>query len=256
MSVTTGEVIAADDARRADPRRPSWWATSTVLVRGQLRWLGWLWASLIALLPIALLVIAGAGGDLTESLWAGADIGWQRWMLFTAGLVTIRTFLREFVSRGVTRRRLADSAAASMLALATISAALGVAGYLIEWVIFRWQDWPLELVADDTMSAGRLARVGIEYALLGAVYFTTGWLVGSAFVRYRWINAIFLIPACFAPVAVVELVVSRDTANFRVNPLPDPLDHPALFLTLAVAVPVVLAAVAVARRVTQTLPLR
>ena len=55
-----------------------------------------------------------------------------------------------------------------------------------------------------------------------------------------------LIPLCFVPVAIVELVVSLDTKNFRIASFPDSLDHPAMLLTLGVALPVIAATAAVA----------
>lgn len=256
MSVTTPDAIVAADTTRADPHRPSRSAMSTILVRGNLTWLGPLWASVLVLLPIALLVAAAADRNLTESLWSGAGIGWQRWILFTAGIVVARTFLREFVTRGVTRRRFADSAAVAMAVLAAIGAVVGIAGYLIEWAIFDWQDWRFELASGDPFGAGRLPRLTVEYAMLGAVYSACGWLVGSAFGRVRWVNATLLIPLCLVPAAIVELVVSRDTGNVRIDALPDPLTDPSVLLTLVIGLPAVAAAAFVAMRVTRALPLR
>lgn len=251
MTLTTPASVT-----NASPRPPTLWArvqfTTTVLVRGQLAWLGWVWLSVLVLLPVGLVAISIAGGDLTESVWSGAGIGWQRWMLFAAGLATIRTFLREFVSRGVTRHRIADAATLTTAALAIGMAAVGMIGYLLEWLVYRALGWRFGFSGDTDPTAALLTRLALEYALAGAAYFAAGWLIGAAFVRYRWQFGVALIPACFVGVVVVELVLGTDAANLRINDA----RHPALAVTVIVALAAIAASVVVARRVTRTLPLR
>lgn len=252
MTATTAP--AATAATSSDPVRRV--PTERLLLRMHVRWVRWVWAISLVLLPLALAIIAVAGGDLTESLWAGGGIGWQRWVLFAAGIPVATSFLRQLVSRGVTRKRLAGGAVVAMLALTAIGAAVGIAGYLIEWAVFRWQDWPQQLPGGDTFSAGNVPRLAVEYWMLGAVFHLAGWLIGAAFARHRWTIAIVFIPLCFVPVALVELSVSRNTGNLRIDALPDPITDPAMLLTSVVAVGVIATAGYVATRVTRTLALR
>jgi hypothetical protein len=251
MSVSAPAGIDTAATARTAPARPSRAATSTILVMGNLVWLGWLWAALLVLLPIGLLVATALDADLTSSVWSGAGIAWQRWVLFSAGIVLTRVFLREFVTRGVTRRRLAESAIVALVVLASICGAVGAAGYVIEAAFFRSQDWVHEL-ADDTFAAGDLPRLAVEYALLGAVYYLCGWLVGAAYVRFHWVYATLLIPVCLVPAAIVEVAAGDKTRNFRIDALPDA----ALPITIALAVPVIAMTAVVASRVTRSLPLR
>jgi hypothetical protein len=235
----------------ATPARPSRAAAATVLVMGNLVWLGWLWATVLVLLPIGLFVGAALDWDVTSSVWSGGGIGWQRWVLFSAGVVLTRVFLREFVTRGVTRRRLAESATMAMLVLAAICGAVGAAGFVIEAVIFRSQDWTQKLDG-DVFTAGDLPRLAVEYTLFGAIYYLCGWLVGAAYTRFHWVNATLLIPVCLVPAAIVELTSWRNTRNFDVGSF----GSPPMVVTLAVAVTAVAVTAYVAGRVTRTLPLR
>jgi hypothetical protein len=232
--------------------RPSRGVLSIILVRGYLAWIGWLWAGVLVLLALGLVAVAAAGGDLTEGLWSGAGIGWQRWILFAAGIGLTRTFLREFVTRGVTRRRLAEIATIALLVLAAICGAVASAGYAIEAVIFRWQGWTHVLPGGGSFTAGNLPRLALEYTTLGAVYSLAGWLVGAAYVRYRWPVATPLIPVCLVPAAIVEVATGHDTRNFDIGAL----GNPSLIVTLAVSVAVIALTAFLAGRVTRTLPLR
>jgi hypothetical protein len=252
MSVSAPAGIDTAPPAPTVPARPSRGTTSTILVMGNLVWLGWLWATLLVLLSIGLLVGAALDADLTSSVWSGAGIAWQRWVLFSAGVVLTRVFLREFVTRGITRRRLAESANVALIVLAAICGVVGAIGYSIEAVIFRWQDWAQELAGDGTFTASDLPRLAIDYALLGAVYYLCGWLVGTAYLRFQWMYATLLIPVCLVPAALVELAAGEDTRNFRIDALPEP----AVLATIAIAVPVIAVTAVVASRVTRSLPLR
>jgi hypothetical protein len=249
MSVTTPERTTVG----ASPALPSRSDISTVLLLSHLAWVGWLWATVLVLLPIALVVLAVAGTDVDTSLWAPGGIGWQRWIMFTCGVLTATTFLREFVSRGVTRRRLAESAVASMIALAVLTAVLAIVGYTIEAIFFRAQDWTHELQSEVRFSGGMLPRLATEYALTGAVHFAVGCLVGAAFRTHHWFRAIFFLPLCAIPVA---LTLSRATRSLNTSWMPGWLDDPHVGLTIGVGVAVVVVASVVATRVIRSLPLR
>jgi hypothetical protein len=259
MSVTTA---APDAGRTATPgttteaRRPSRRTTTGILVRGYLVWLGWLWCTLLVVLTIGLLVVGASDWEPSTSLWSGGGIGWQRWVLFSAGIALTRVFVREFVTRGVTRGRLAESAIGALLVLAAICSAAGAAGYVIEAVIFRSQDWVNELPGGGRFSAGALPRLAVEHALLGAIYFLGGWLIGLGYARVHWAYATLLIPACLAPAAVVEFAVGDDTTNYRIEAFPEALRDPSIIVTLGVAVPVIAATSILARRATRSLPFR
>lgn len=252
MSVSAPAGIDIAPTVPVTPDRPSRGATSTILIMGNLVWLGWLWATLLVLLPIGLFVAVQLDADLTSSVWSGAGIAWQRWVLFSAGVVLTRVFLREFVTRGITRRRLAESAIVALVVLAAICGAVGAIGYSIEAAIFRWQDWEQALAGDGVFTAGELPRLAIDYALLGAVYYLCGWLVGTAYLRFHWAYATLLIPVCLVPAALVELAAGEDTRNFQIDALPEP----AMWATIGIAVPVIALTAVVTSRVTRTVPLR
>jgi hypothetical protein len=252
MSVSAPTAADVAPATPSTPARPSLGTTSTILVVGNLVWLGWLWATLLVLLPIGLLVGTAFDWDITSSVWSGAGIAWQRWVLFSAGVVLTRVFIREFVTRGITRRRLAESAIVALIVLAAICGVVGAIGYGIEAVIYRWQDWRQELAGEGLFTAGDLPRLAIDYALLGAVYYLCGWLVGTAYLRFHWVYATLLIPVCLVPAALVELAAGEDTRNFRIDALPEQ----AMLATIGIGLPVIAVTAAVASRVTRSLPLR
>lgn len=230
--------------------------TGFILLMSHLVWIGWIWVPALVLLPVALVLIGAGGGDLTESLWAGAGLGWQRWILFAAGVTVSTTYLREFVSRGVTRRRLAHGALVAMAGLVVLLAAVAIVGFLEEWAVFHWQDWPQQVQSDGEFGAGRIPRLALEHALLGAAYHLAGCLVGAAWKRYRWPNAIVCIPLCLVPAALVELTVSRSAGNFEIGALPEAIRDPAIVTTVLVGAAVIAATAVVVTRVIRTLELR
>lgn len=256
MSVTASATLDHPPTIAGEPRRAPRSTTTTILVRGSLVWLGWLWATLLVVLTIGLLVVAASGWNPSTSLWSGGGIGWQRWVLFSSGVALTRVFPREFVTRGVTRRRLAESAIAAITVVAAICGAVGAAGYVIEAAVFRAQDWSHGLPGGATFAAGDLPRLTLEYALLGIVYYLGGWILGLGYLRYHWASATLLLPVCLVPVALIELTVSHVTSNFRLGALPEALQDPSLLVTLAAAVPVVAATAVVASRLTRSVPLR
>lgn len=249
--------MADAGARPTDPapRRASLATTASIVVFGHLSWLGWLWGVILVLLPAVILVIAMAGGELSSSLWASAGIGWQRWVLFAAGVVTASSFVRMFVTRGVTRRRVGRSSVAAMLVLSTVGSLVGVVGFVMERALFAWRDWPHEFRSGPFEASG-LPRIALEHGLLMCIYFLAGWLVGAAFVRLGNRAAIVTIPVCLVPPVLVEIVVSQTSEGVNAGYLPALIDDPAIWLTAGVGAAVIAATSFLATSITRTLPVR
>lgn len=229
---------------------------ASIVFFGNLVWLGWLWVTVLVLLPLALLIIGLAGGNLTESLWAQGGVGWQRWMMFAGGVLTPVTFLRLVVTRGMTRRRLAQGSVVAMTLLSAIGAAVAVVGFTVERAFFSANDWPQRIKDLGVLEWGDLPRLAVEHGLLFAVYYLSGWLIGSAFVRSGTVIGIASIVPALVPVAVVELTVSRSAGGFNIGALPDAVQDPAVALSVVVALAVIAATSVLASRVTRELPLR
>lgn len=241
---------------RRTTRPGSLGVTAQVVFFGNFVWLGWLWLCLLVVLPVALAVVGAAGGELTESVWASAGLGWQRWLLFASGVITAVTFLRLVVTRGVTRRRLAHGSILAMAALSTVGMAVGAAGFAIERALFSANDWKQGLDGVGSLQWGELPRVVVENGLLFAVYYVSGWLIGAVFVRSGVALGVLAIVPGLLPAAIVEMTVSRAAGRLNVDVLPDVVRDPALTLTLTVGLVVVAASSVVASRLTSNLPVR
>lgn len=231
-------------------------ATAQVVFFGNFVWLGWLWLALLVLLPLALLVIGLAGGELSESLWASAGLGWQRWVLFASGVITAASFLRLAVTRGVTRRRLARASILAMAALSVVGMVVAAVGFAIERACFSANDWTQVVTGVGRLEWSEIPRVIVEHGLLFSVYYLSGWLIGAAFVRSGNVVGILSIVPGLIPAAIVELTVSRASGGFDIGALPDAVERPAMVLSVGVGLLVVAMTSAVASRVTVELPVR
>lgn len=229
---------------------------ASIVFFGNLAWLGWLWGVLLVLLPVVLLVIDAAGGHLEGSLWAEAGFGWQRWVVFAAGVQTTATFLRMFVTRGVTRRRLGQASLLAMVAITALGVSVGVVGYLVERWFFRGNGWPHVLNEFGPIAMGDLWRLALEHVVIMVTYYLSGWLVGAAFVRFGAPLAVPLIVPALVPVGIVELAMSRLAGGANIEVLPEMIQDPSLGVSLGIGSAVIaLVAVAVTRW-TRELPVR
>lgn len=232
-------------------------AAASVVFFGNLAWLGWVWAVILVLMPIALLIIDAAGGSLDESLWGGGGgLGWQRWVLFTCGVFTTTMFLRTVVTRGVTRRSLARGSILAMVTLSVIGSVVAAVGFVIERPFFVSNDWGHRLRGVGVIEWGELPRLAVEHGLLMAVYYLSGWLIGAAFVRSGVVWGMASIIPSLLPSAIIELTVSRGTGGFEIGALPSVIADPAFALSLSVAAVVIVATAVLASRITRSLPVR
>lgn len=182
--------------------------TSMISVIGHLTWLGALWA------VVAVGYSAGLGaiaiwGSLDESLWAEAVAGWQRWPIGGAGVTMATVFGPMFITNGVTRARLAQSAIGSMIVLAVLGSLYVTIGFAIESAVFDANDWTHRVNDMRLFDEVGLWRAGLSYALVFAAYFVGGWLVGLAFHRVGWLAMLF-VPLAAVPAVVSEVCLMLD----------------------------------------------
>lgn len=179
--------------------------TSMLTVYGHLSWLAWLWVVMAIGFAIAVTAIS-IWGSLDQSLWEQAVAGWQRWPIGAAG-VTVATVLGPmFVTNGVTRARLAQSATVSMIALSVLGSIYVTVGFAIESVVFEANDWTHRMDDIRFFDEVGLWRIAISFGFVFAAYFVGGWILGLAFERFGWFGA-FAVPLAAAPVVVCEAMV-------------------------------------------------
>jgi hypothetical protein len=257
MTSPTTPVATSGSTVDRGPARPSLMTTSSIAFFGNFAWLGWLWLVLLLLLPVVLTIITLAGGELSASLWTSGAAGWQRWVLFASGVVTATTLLRIFVTHGVTRRRAAHSGMLAMVALVVACQIVVVLGFLIEGWFFDHNGWPDPGFDSSWLfRSGSVPRLVTEHMALLSVHYLSGWLVGAGFVRFGTAGGIALIAPCLIPIAICELLVSRDSGRMNIEALPDVIEDPHVGVVVAGCAAVLLATAYLASRVTRALPVR
>ena len=166
---------------------------------GHLAWLAWTWV--VASVAYAIVIVGVARwGTVDQSLWQSVAAGWQRYVVFGAGVTTTTTFLRMLVRNGVDAARCCRSASTVTMAIIGIVAGLWItAGYAIEKADLR----PLRLGPGDSTatpcSNGRTCGgSALETPLVLAAYFVSGWLVGAGFYRFGVAGGLaLLLPAVY-----------------------------------------------------------
>jgi hypothetical protein len=196
-----------------------------ILLRQLGTWMVWFWA-------ILALVFAGLGfldervGIIDGSVWEGAGTA-PRWAVFVNGILLPVMYLGFLVSHGITRRTLVVAGAWVGLLISAGMAAAMQAGYLVERAVLARLDRPQTLTHPHLFDTPLQAHlVLLEYALLFAAYWLSGWLVGIGYYRFGgWLGTLFLVPA-MVPAAGVDVLLGTgwtDTLLFELHPGADNL---------------------------------
>ncbi len=195
-------------------------------------------------------------GEVDVSLFQSVFAGWQRWLVFAAGVTMTTTFLRMLVRNGSTRALVSSASTVAMAVIASIGTTIIAAGWVIEKFVYDRQGWPQRLDSgNEVFEWSDLWRVAIESPIVLAVFFVSGWLVGVGFYRFGVVGGLLLLLPSLIPAALIEVITTRDFGGLDLDVIPE-IGAPGLLLTLIGGVALVAASVAVARRVTIGTPLR
>ena len=227
MSEIAAEIPAAGAAAHTGteraPGRPPMVTTAAITTLGHLAWLAWVW---LAFGVVVLGAIGAYGvfgdGSVHDSLWQNFAAGWQRWVVLAAGFATTHTFAPMLIGNGVTRAQMSSSVLVTMVVLAVLGGLYITVGYLIEGALFGANDWTHTLDGGGRhLGARMIAGLGVRYALVLAVSFAAGWLMGLGFYRFGTEVGLPLIVPCALPIVAVELLLLDGTGGLGLGPMQD-----------------------------------
>jgi hypothetical protein len=254
MSMTMQTSSTTSD-RPAHPERPELATTTQMLTYGHLTWLCWTWV--VASVAYAVVITAIARwGSVDQGLWQSIAAGWQRYVIFGAGVTTTTTYLRLFLRNGVSRSLLSSASTAAAVLIGLLGTAWISAGYVIEKLIYDHYGWTQELSSTAVFDWPDLGRVAVETPLVLVAYFLSGWIVGAGFSRFGIAGGIALTLPGLVPAALSELYASKDFGGVDIDTTAGWFSRPHLAVTAIVGLAVVVATAWVARRITTAIPLR
>jgi hypothetical protein len=227
---------------------------ASIVFFGTVAWLAFVWLAATVVYGVVVACVA-RWGSVDESLWQSVASGWQRYVVFAAGITVSTTFLRMLVRNGATRRLLSAGAIATMAGLATILALWNVAGYSIEKVIYDRYDWPQTLRSGSPFEWADLPRAAIDNGLMVAAYYATGWIVGACYARWGAVGGTLRLLPAILPAAAMELLVAPDFGGVDVDALASWLNRPPAVVTIIAGGAVVWLTAMVARRLTRDVAL-
>jgi hypothetical protein len=251
MTVT----VEASRAPLVRDERPALSDAASIITLGQLAWLAWVWLTVTVIYGIVLAAVA-RWGEVDESLWQSIVAGWQRWLLFSCGVVAMTMFMRMLVRNGATRALFSSAVAVAMAVIAACSTALVTAGFAVERLVYDRYDWPQEVGTGTLLEWSDLSRVAIEFTIAGLAYFVSGWLVGAGFCRFGPAGGVAFILPSLIPVGLCELTLSTDFSGAYDDSLRAWSDRPHLLVVTVVGTAIVLAGAWTARRITHATPVR
>ena len=246
---------ASTNDLRMHPERPQLTTTSGMLTYRHLSWLVWTWVA-ASIVYAGVVTAVARWGSVDQGLWQSVAAGWQRYVVFGAGVTTTTTYLRTFLRNGVSRSLLSSASTVSAALIGLIGAAWISAGYVAEKLTYDHYGWVQELNSTTVFGWSDLWRVGLETPLVLAAYFISGWIVGAGFYRFGVVGGIALTVPGLVPAALVELFASRDFGGIDLAVRAGWSDRPPLALTVGTGLAVVAASAWLARRVTRAIPLR
>jgi hypothetical protein len=253
--MTTTPSATRPSPRSGPPTTATLTPSTHVLLFGHLAWLGFVWLAATVVYAVVVSCVA-RWGSLDESLWPSVAGGWQRYVIFSAGVTIATTFLRMLVRNGVTRRTLSTAATITMAVIAVFVGLWNVAGMAVERVVYDANGWSQALHSDAVLQWGDLPRVGIDSALVVAAYYACGWIVGMCFYRWGVVGGLLRLLPALVPAALMELVVSPDFGGMDVDVLASWRDRPPVLLTLVAGAALLAATVWIARRITREASIR
>ncbi len=221
-----------------------------IVVFGHLVWLGLVWLASVVVYA-AVVAAVGRWGSVDESLWQSVVAGWQRYVIFGAGITIMTTFLRMLVRNGATRRTVSGAATIAMGVIAGLVALLNVVGFAVERLVYDANGWTQALRSDAELAWADLPRVAVDNALVVAAYYVAGWIVGTCFYRWGVVGGLLRLLPALVPAALMELVVSPDFGGIDIDAMASWRDRPPLVVTLALGGALLAATLWVARRLTR-----
>lgn len=203
-------VSPTDSRQRFPADTASLPSTAALTTIGTLAWAGWLWGLVIVGNIVALTAVV-RWGSMDESLWTSVFAGWQQWPMAGAGFTMVVVFIPMMVTNGVTRRRVAQAAAVTMVLLSAFLGAIITLGYAIEARVYEGQAWP-HLLRDDGRSAAEVGYPSIfaAHVLYMALVFAAGWMVAAVLYRFGWAAVPLGVFAGLASIVALEILVLQD----------------------------------------------
>jgi hypothetical protein len=226
--------------------------TSSMTLFGTLIWLGPLFTVVFVANAITLAAVA-TWGSLDESIWMAIGAAWQRWPIAASGFTMTVVFVPMFVTNGITRRRLGQSATVTMALVGALGAAVVTAGFAVESMVFDAEGWT-HIMSED---GGRLiSDIGLPtifgtFALVNAAFFASGWLAATALRRLGWMLFIPFLVVALVPAAAVEFLLTNGFGPTQFGFL-EPFDAPTLWVGVPVAIAVIAATILVSARWTRS----
>lgn len=255
MISTAVDTTTSGTDRPPHPERPQLTTTTGMLTYGHLSWLFWTWV-VASIVYAGVITAVARWGSIDQGLWQSVAAGWQRYVVFGAGVTTTTTYLRTFLRNGVSRSLLSSASTASAVLVALLGTAWISAGYVAEKLVYDHYGWVQELNSNAVFGWSDLWRVALETPLVLVAYFISGWIVGAGFYRFGVAGGIALTLPGLVPAALAELFASRDFGGIDLDARTGWFDRPHLALAVATGVVVVAASAWVARRITRALPVR
>jgi hypothetical protein len=224
-----------------------------VVTFGNAVWMVWVWA-LAPLATAAIVFLIQRYGTVDQSMFDSLFAGWQLWLVFAAGVITVTVLLPMLVTNGATRARVAAAAATSMFLVALAATCVVVAGFALESFAYDRGGWPQLIDGTEVHGVTDIAALGVEHLVGGMAFFTSGWLVGLGFYRYGNDGGLPMIPPALVPAFLVGLLL-----NSRLGPIDvQVFDEGTVPLWAGVlgSLVVIAIGVAVARALTRTTPIK
>jgi hypothetical protein len=259
------------------PTRREMRTATSLALREMLRVARPLWwiGGVLALLGLVAAPVAGIVTSTTDSYLLGHASRWELagtpvlWILFVTGILVTPALLPLLVAHGLTRRSVA---LAGTVAGAIVAASAGLymaAGFLVERAWHGAAGFSHEVTRGHLFdSAFQVHLVFAQYALAGAVFLASGWLVGSAYYRLGgWRGTLLLPVTAGLPLLATEfLLTSRERMWTAWEPVArdgsgavgDTGTPVALtpWLAVLLGVAVLVACLLAVRALTRTIPLR
>ncbi|HZE37287.1 MAG TPA: hypothetical protein VE172_00595 [Stackebrandtia sp.] len=150
-----------------------------------LKWFALVWGALVVVVAGIIAVTATLYHPPTSSILDGSLNAPRYWGLVTGVFVTYGG-LPQYVAAGLTRRRFAINAAIVSAAAAVMAGVLTTISLYVEGLFYDAQGWHHKLTQPHLFtSSDQVATALLEFTLVFGTYFFAGWMIGSAFYRWR-----------------------------------------------------------------------